>query len=153
MRSLAAVLAVALLVGCSGGDDAGRASSTNTTERARTTTTRAPTPEEAFEDDLRSQVSVSGDEAEFLADSLDLGQTLCGQLEDLPEDIAEDDAANDTPESDAAIGGLVQTMAVASAMDGFDNKELGAVVLRATAEHLCPNQATPILDLLEARNL
>ena len=79
------------------------------------------------------------DETKLWADALQVGQDLCESLEwDRNKSMRED----------------LQAETVEGMLDAFvENPEDGAMVLRATAHHLCPAWEEPILAVLVERDL
>jgi len=148
-RTLAgAIVGATILAGCSSGNDDTQESTTTST----TSTTIEVSPEEAFRQDLTA--ALNSDQPGFEEATLDLGQTLCRTIDEAETGIAEDDAENDTPESDA-ISDAVVTMAIVSVYEplteGDRDPQVAATIMRLTGEHLCPDHAEAIEEVLVAR--
>ncbi len=151
-RTLIAALAVATLAACGGGgsdQSSSTAERPTTTERA-TTTTDAPTPEEAFLDDMATELEFG--EADGPETMLALAQATCDAL-DAIDDMAGADAPNDNASTDAAIGATSETVAIAAAFGGDLDDRVVAVVLTNGGEHLCPQHAGAIEDYIEREGI
>lgn len=146
MRRATVVAAVLLaLVGC--GDDSGE-------DTATTTTTVEPNPEEAFRSELETgmrDARLQSTDPGFYDDAADLARTVCDIAADTPTAIEQDDAANDTPESDAAIADVSVTIGLASVVDGLGDDELAGIFMDATSKHICPEHADTIDGFMAAR--
>jgi hypothetical protein len=149
-KTISAALAVvlALTIGCGGDDEPAAPASTTTTERS--TTTAAPTPDEAFAADIERQLDFGG--VDGTAASLDLAQRICDVLTTMAG-TATDDAANDTPQTDASVMAVGYSLAIDAAFTGDTPDDAVAVILRTGGEHLCAEHADTIEADLTARGL
>ena len=152
--AIIAATAALLALGACGDDDEPAADPTTTTTSSTTststTTTEPPSDEGRYEDALRIALNVSDGDYTAL---VNLGTQMCSSMTNLETGPASDDASNDSPESDAAIGDLTKTMALVSAFEAFDDPEVGAVFLRTTTDVYCPEHEDAAESLLEARGL
>ena len=140
---VAPIVAALLIAACS---DSGDEAAPTTTEE-RTTTTLSPI--DAFDEAIAAQLT--SDDPTLASSTRDVAQGLCSTLEGLASGPAEDDAGPDTPQSDAAISDTMITMGIAASMEGFaDQPAVGAIILRAAGEHLCPAFRADIESLLAA---
>lgn len=137
MLHLLAALAMLLtiLAGCGGSD--GEVSQTTTTRSPETTTTTALSPDAAFDQALSDQLD--GIDAAFIAGSRSAGRTLCDNLTRL------------SAEPDDATAALTPTLLVTAVFEGYSQPAVAAVVLRATAQHICPEHAEAIEGLLTTK--
>lgn len=141
-------LAVALMA-CGGDDDTDAAPST--TERA-TTTTEALTPDEQFLVEVDQRMTFGGADGPEAA--LDLAHNACDTLDATgPGAMAADDAANDTPESDAAIADTMTSMALATVFENVGDDASAALVLTLATEYFCPQHATAVQGFILGRGL
>lgn len=145
----ALALAGAFALGACGGDGEDDVVATTTTTQPETTTTLSP--EDAFIADVQRQLTSDGPPG-FGERALELLSATCDNLTEIPEGIRQDDAPSDSPQSDAALGDLTQTMSLAIVMDetGYP-PEVGAVLLRTMTEHLCPEHTEVVEEFLETR--
>jgi hypothetical protein len=142
------VLLVCALVACTGKTSSEGAQTdedvgpTSTTAPATTTTLD---PESAFAAEVDPQIDGGG-----MAEMLDLGWSVCDAL-DTVDEVFVDDAASDTPESDAQIAqetvrlGLDQVMA-ADLDDGVTE-----IIMREAGAELCPEHYGKITTYLAER--
>lgn len=148
-RTLILALAVIVLAGCSSSGDPGAGADDTTTTTERTTTTL--TPNEAFLSEIERSLDFGNDAGGGPA-TLALAQSICDSLT-TNASIAADDAANDTPQTDASVIAAANGMGISAAFTGDSPDDVIAVVLRAGGEHLCPDHATTIEADLQARGL
>jgi hypothetical protein len=138
MRIIAAVLVAtsAILTACGGGgDDTGP-----TTAQPPAPTTSTLSADDAFDQALEDQLN--GIDAAFVEGNRTVGHTLCENLSKVP--------AEPTTE-DPVLADVTQAMVISAVYEGFSQPAVAAVVLRATGEHLCPEHADAIEQVLAAK--
>ncbi len=152
MRTTTAAVAIALLISaCGGGDDTTAPTSTSSSTSsatATTTTTQALSPEEAFEADLRRKLTIGDGDYQSM---VNLGSATCSAMRQGTEGVAEDDAPNDTPESDEEIGGVLTAIALSTAYEAFESQIVSEAFLRMMADNLCPEFSEDVESLIAAR--
>jgi hypothetical protein len=126
-----------MLAGCGGGSEGDDAASSTTTAPEGTVTVL--TPDEAFDQALNDQLE--GLDATFIGGSRAVGRTLCGNLT----------AVTTATDDDDPVSQLTPEVLVGTVFDGFSQPGVAAVVLRATAEHYCPEHADAIEEVLADR--
>ena len=150
MSSVRALVALVLVVACAACSSSGGDASQSATTKSTTTTVEL-TPEQAFDASLEEQLTVT--DPRTIPAYRRAGVAFCEMLTALAAGIANDDAPNDTPETDEGISNVVVSAAIAAAYDDLTetNEAVGVVVLRATGEHLCPEHTMSIERVLIAR--
>jgi hypothetical protein len=134
---LASALLVIALAACGGGSEGGDAGPTSTTPPSTATSTR--TPDQAFDEALTQQLD--GADSTFIGGSRAVGHTLCGNLTAVATQGDDDDP----------VSQLTPEVLIGTVFDGFSQPAIAAVVLRATAEHYCPEHADAIEAVLADR--
>lgn len=150
MRAAALVAALALTAAACGGDDGPDDDAAPTVTSSSTATTTEPTttttPEEAFLADLDKQISFDGT-AGGPETALDLVRSACDLLDDATtEALLDDDAANDSPETDAAASRAITDLGLSAIYNETDDDEATAVILALGARHLCPQHRNAIIE-------
>jgi hypothetical protein len=139
------VLLVCTLAACSGTTGGEGAQSdrdvgpTSTTEPATTTTLD---PEAAFAADVDPQIDGGG-----MAEMLDLGWAIC-DAHDTVDEVSVDDAANDTPESDARIAEEAARLGLDVVMAEDLDDAVTEVIMREAGAELCPEHYGTITTYL-----
>jgi hypothetical protein len=115
------------------------------------TTTTTLSPEDAFIADLERQLTVEGPPG-FGENALEFLTGVCDDLDEFSE--FESEAEEASPESDAMVGEFAITTTLAIVLDETDYPpEVGAVLLRAMSDHLCPQHSAAVEEIHEARDL
>lgn len=149
--ALAGLALVLVVSACSGGGSDAAATTTTIGAPARTTTTLAP--DDGFLEEFQQRTT--GDSPEGAQAALEAARSMCTALDTSTTGIAADDAANDTPESDAAVSEVLVAGTLASTFDGGVSTglppEVMAVIVALGSEHLCPEHMPAVVDFLGAR--
>ncbi len=152
MKRIAMIgVTIGLLASCGGSnEDETRGQSTTTTPMTTTTTTLSS--DDAFVADIRRRTGWTVTEAEA---SLDLVSQVCDTLSKATTGMMlDDDAANDSPQTDASIATEFRQMAIGVLFSEYTGPDdLLAEILTVGAEHLCPDQTETITNYISSIGL
>lgn len=146
-RALAAA-AMVLFGACAANDDSPGDARAPTTEQRATTTT---TPEQGFLAAIESQLDYS--DPTFPQGAMDIATSACASLSAATVGPASDDAANDTPQTDASVTDDLIGLGLDLVMSAELPEGVTAVILTEGTGHFCPQHTTAVSRYLEARGL
>lgn len=151
-RALAAA-ALGLVAACSsGGNPVESVAANRSTTTEPVTTTTVLSAEQEFLRAVTIRLGWSGADADA---SLDVAQSLCDLLDSSStEAVLADDAANDSPESDAAVAREMSDMALAVAFTEYPGPDdVLAELLTLAGEHMCPERREVITNYIASQGI
>lgn len=135
MKRALAALAFGLAA-CSSGGGSGAPVQAASAATQPTTSTTAADPTEVFLQQIGSQLD--GENQAFKDEAVKLSRSMCDLLDQTVNGPAQEDAANDSAASDAAISNQLTKAALDTASNTGLDPTITAIVLRAGADSFCP---------------